>query len=82
MLFSFLEIIFHIIYEDLTVGRIKTKDFPQEYAHVQYNIAVERFRKCLAVHPEFSRQLSDYDRSLLWRSNQPIAAALAACKVN
>ena len=42
---------------------------------------VERFRRGLNLHPEFSEQLSDFDRSALWRSNYKYAAGIALCKV-
>ena len=66
---------------DFTVGRIKKQDFPTDYAKVHFDLAVERFRRCLDAHPEFGKRLLDYDRSLLWKRNLPSAGALLACKV-
>ena len=66
---------------DLAVGRIKKVDFPMEYAKISLDLSLERFLRGLNQHPEFSRRLSDYDRSALWKSNCQCAAALAACKV-
>ena len=66
---------------DLTVGRIKKQNFPSKYAKENLKLAVERFRRCLNIHPEFGESLSDYDRSLLWKRNILTAGALLACKV-
>ena len=66
---------------DLGVGRIDKVDFPMEYAKVSLDLSLDRFLRGMNQHPEFSRRLSDYDRSALWKSNCQCAAALAACKV-
>ena len=68
-------------FSDLAVGRIDKVDFPMEYAKVSLDLSLDRFLRGLNQHPEFSRRLSDYDRSALWKSNCQCAAALAACKV-
>ena len=52
-----------------------------EYAKISLDLSLERFLRGLNQHPEFSRRLSDHDRSALWKSNCQCAAALAACKV-
>ena len=41
----------------------------------------ERYRRALRNHDEFSKILSDHDRSALWQSNQAVASALTMCKV-
>ena len=76
------KIIDFFLFEDITVGRINKKNFPSNYAREHFNLSVERLRRCLNLHPEFSARLSDIDRSLLWKCNHTIAAALVACKVN
>ena len=42
---------------------------------------VERLRRGLCIHPEFSDQLSDLDKSLLWKKNFSLAGALSMVKV-
>ena len=42
---------------------------------------VERLRRGLCIHPEFSDQLSDFDKSLLWKKNFSLAGALSMVKV-
>ena len=41
----------------------------------------ERFKRALSKHDEFSKMLSDHDRSALWQSNQAVSVALTMCKV-
>ena len=42
---------------------------------------LERSRRVLKLHPEFSERLSDFNRSALWRSNYLLAGALCLAKV-
>ena len=57
------------------------KDIPPNFATLGIEVCLERFRRILRTHPEFSERLSDYDRSILWRSNYQMAAALILLKV-
>lgn len=66
---------------DLTVGRMKLKDIPPNFITLGVEMGLERFRSILRIHPEFSERLSDSDRSVLWKSNYQIAAALILLKV-
>ena len=66
---------------DLSIGRIKKEDISPAYSKIGISMFVERFRRGLNLHPEFSDQLSDFDRSALWRSNYKYAAGIALCKV-
>jgi hypothetical protein len=46
------------------------------------NAFLERFRRALNHHKEFSERLSDFDRSVLIRSNRFISGALGIAKVS
>ena len=86
LIFNYILIIEKIIrfylFKDITVGRLNKKNFPPNYAREHFKLSVERLRRCLNFHPEVSSRLSDFDRSLLWKCNHLIAAALVACKVS
>ena len=64
------------------MGRLNPKDIPPTYRVMAQNVFLERFRRALNHHKEFSERLSDFDRSLLIRSNQFISGALAIAKVS
>merc|ERR1712150_19791 len=66
---------------DLTVGRLPKSKLTPDYAETGKQLFIERFRRGISLHPEFSKNLSDYDRSALWKSNRAVAAALAFCKM-
>ena len=71
---------------DYTVGRHEIKDFPNDKGNIRFGqtgmgLFLERFRRVLRLHPEFSNGLSDFDRSALWRSNYLLAGALTLAKV-
>ena len=66
---------------DIAVGNIKPEDIPPEYTAIGMQLVFERNRRALNNHREFSRELSDYDRSALWYSNLPVASAITLCKV-
>lgn len=88
MLHSSIYIIFcsNILNLDYTVGRHEIKDFPNDKGNIRFGqtgmgMFLERFRRVLGLHPEFSNGLSDFDRSALWRSNYLLAGALTLAKV-
>ena len=66
---------------DIAVGNIPPEDIPPEYTAIGMQLVFERYRRALNNHKEFSRELSDYDRSALWYSNLPVASAITVCKV-
>ena len=66
---------------DVGVGRLKPQDLPPKYVQMSLKMFVERLRRGLCIHPEFSEQLSDYDKSLLWKKNFSLAGALSMVKV-
>ena len=57
------------------------KDVAKEYGKTGINMFVERFRRGLNLHTEFSERLSDFDRSALWKRNSVLAVGLTLCKV-
>ena len=76
----------NILNLDYTVGRHEIKDFPNDKGNIRFGqtgmgMFLERFRRVLGLHPEFSNGLSDFDRSALWRSNYLLAGALTLAKV-
>ena len=71
-----------LFYPDFTVGRLKKEDISLEYPKECRKLGVERYRRCLNVHPEFSESLSSSDRAMLLKRNLSISGALLACKVN
>ena len=73
--------IYSLILLDYTVGRLKKEDISPEYPHECFKLSVERFRRCLNVHPEFSEKLSSANRTMLLKRNLSISGALLACKV-
>ena len=68
-------------FTDLSVGRIKKKDMSPEFSKIGLSMFVERFRRGLSLHKEFSQKLSDFERSALWRNNYKYATGIALCKV-
>merc|ERR1719414_1925446 len=66
---------------DFTVGRLKKEDISLEYPKECRKLGVERYRRCLNVHPEFSESLSSSDRAMLLKRNLSISGALLACKM-
>ena len=66
---------------DLTVGRIKKNKLDPQYLKMGLSLFSERYRRGLSKHDEFSKMLSDHDRSALWQSNQAVASALTLTKV-
>ena len=66
---------------DVGVGRLKPQDLPPTYVQMGVKMFVERLRRGLCIHPEFSDQLSDFDKSLLWKKNFSLAGALSMVKV-
>ena len=66
---------------DLMFGSITFKDLPPNFATLGIEMSLERFRRILRIHPEFCERLSDSDRSMLWRSNYRMAAALYILKM-
>ena len=76
----------NILNLDYTVGRHEIRDFPNDKGNIRFGqtgmgMFLERFRRVLGLHPEFSNGLSDFDRSALWRSNYLLAGALTLAKV-
>ena len=67
--------------QDVGVGRLRPTDLPAKYVHTGLKMFVERLRRGMCIHPEFSENLSDVDKSLLWKKNFPIAGALSMVKV-
>ena len=67
--------------QDVGVGRLSPADIPAQYVQTGLKMFVERLRRGMCIHPEFSENLSDVDKSLLWKKNFPIAAALSMVKV-
>ena len=64
------------------MGRLKKEDISLEYPIECRKLGIERYRRCLNVHPEFSEVLSSSDRAMLLKRNLSISGALLACKVN
>ena len=69
-------------FTDLSVGLIKKEDLSPEYSKIGLSMFVERFRRGLRLHKEFSQKLSDFERSALWRNNYKYATGIALCKVS
>ena len=66
---------------DVASGKIRPQDIPKRYVPIALNLFIERLRRGLSIHSEFSDKLSDYDRSLLWNKNYLLAGALSYVKV-
>ena len=71
---------------DYTVGRTELTQFASEAANIRFGqvgmgLFLDRYRRVLKLHPEFTVGLSDFDRSALWRSNYLMAGALCLSKV-
>ena len=66
---------------DVGVGRLKPQDLPPKYVQMSLKMFVERLRRALCIHPEFSDKLSDFDKSLLWKKKFSLAGALSMVKV-
>ena len=83
-IFFFLKqfIIIKCLHLDVGVGRLKPHDLPPNYVQMGVKMFVERLRRGLCIHPEFSDQLSDFDKSLLWKKNFSLAGALSMVKVS
>ena len=69
------------LHTDLAVGRITKENIPPDYLKVGIKLFLERFRRGLNLHEEFSERLSDFDRSALWKRNSLVAVGLTFCKV-
>ena len=48
---------------------------------IALNMFIERLRRGLSIHPEFSENLTDHDRSSIWNKNYLLAGALSYIKV-
>ena len=71
---------------DLTIGRKDIKTFHKDTRNIRFGkegmgCILKRFESVLMLHPAFAKQLSDFDRSALWRSNFLVAGALGLCMV-
>ena len=71
---------------DLTIGRKDIKTYHKDPKNIKFGkegmgVIMKRFESVLMLHPSFAKQLSDFDRSALWRSNFLVAGALGICLV-
>ena len=73
--------IMNLLHIDVSSGKIRPQDIPKRYVPIALNLFIERLRRGLSIHSEFSDKLSDYDRSLLWKKNYLLAGALSYVKV-
>ena len=69
------------------MGRTELTQFARDADNIRFSqvgmgLFLERFRRTLRLHPEFTEELSDFDRSALWRSNYLMAGAICVSKVN
>ena len=71
----------NLLHLDVASGKIRAEEIPKRYVPSALNLFIERLRRGLSVHSEFSAKLSDYDRSLLWKKNYLLAGALSYVKV-
>ena len=66
---------------DISVKNMRIEDIPPDFTKTGFLYAMERYRRMLKLHSEFSDGLNEYDQSALWRSNYLAAAALLVAKV-
>ena len=66
---------------DVAVGKIHAGHIPTKYVPIVLNMFIERLRRGLSIHPEFSENLTDHDRSSIWNKNYLLAGALSYIKV-